>query len=239
MGSTRFPGKTLKEIRGKPILEYVISRASLAKKINTVVVATTAEKEDDAIEEFCKKIGVHCFRGSTLDVLDRFYKCSMEYPDNDVIVRVTADCPLIDPKVIDKVISKFEEGEVDYASNVLKETYPDGMDVEVFTRKALEESAREAKLKSEREHVTLYIRNNPKYKKVNVEDDPDFSKFRLTVDDSRDFEVVSFLIEKYGGELGYKDYCKDLLEHPEILSKNANIERNEGLKKSLNRDKKI
>jgi spore coat polysaccharide biosynthesis protein SpsF len=236
MGSTRFPGKTLKEIAGKPLLHYVISRVSKAKRIDKVVVATSDQKEDDAIAEYCKKSGTPCFRGDLHDVLKRFGGVVREYSEFETIVRVTADCPLIDPAVIDKVLGVFEKTDADYVSNVLTETYPDGIDVEVFKKSALLESAKEAELSSEREHVTLYIRNNPKYKKVNVENDENLARFRLTVDDPEDLEVVNFLIENYGDNLGFKEYTDLLLKHREILAKNEKTERNAGLKKSLKED---
>ena len=236
MSSTRFPGKTLKEIKGKPLLHYVISRASSARKIDAIVVATSDHPDDDSIADFCRKIGVDCFRGSLDDVLRRLYEASLCYPGYEVIVRVTADCPLIDPAVIDTVISAFEKTNADYASNVLTETYPDGVDVEVFTRGALKESHEKAKLISEREHVTLYIRNNPEFKKINVANNDDLSRFRLTVDNPEDLEVISFLVERYGAEKSFKEYCALLSAHPNIMVKNERIERNLGLKKSLKED---
>lgn len=239
MSSTRLPGKILKEIKGRPLLWYELERLRQSKQINKIVVATSDSPEDNATEKFCQENNINCFRGSLNDVLKRFADCTRVYPDYDTIIRVTGDCPLIDPKVVDKVISVFEKEKVDYASNVLKETYPDGIDVEVFTKEALLESAEEAELGSEREHVTLYIRNNPKYKKANIENEKDLSKFRLTVDNPEDFEVVSFLIENYGWELGFEEYCNRLLENLEIMAKNAKIVRNEGLKKSLKEDKRV
>jgi len=236
MSSTRLPGKILKEINGQPLLWYVLERLKHSKQVHKIVVATSDRKEDDPTEEFCRKNNSECFRGSLEDVLLRFSDCARKYEEYDVVVRVTGDCPLIDPEVVDDVIKTFKENDADYVSNVLKETYPDGIDVEVFTRSALLESDEEARLGSEREHVTLYIRNNPKYKKINVENKDDLSRFRLTIDNPEDFEVVSFLIENYGYELGFKEYCDLLLENPEVMAKNAKITRNEGLLKSLKED---
>lgn len=236
MGSTRFPGKTLMKVAGKTLLEHCLSRVKLSKRINKALVATTVNPEDDAIEVLCQSIRVECFRGSAEDVLDRYWQCARLYPDHKIIVRITGDCPLIDPVVIDRVLDFFERENVDYASNVLKETYPDGMDVEVFTRQALEMAAREATLASEREHVTLYIRNQPKFRKGNVAGLVNLSKFRLTVDEPADFEVIKFLIKHLPADVGLEDIIKLLLEHLEVAAKNMDIKRNAGLIKSLKND---
>jgi len=239
MGSTRLPGKTLMKIGGKTLLEYCLTRVRLSKKIDKIVVATTTNSEDKAVEKFCESVGVDCFRGLPEDVLDRYWQCTKRYSDYQTIIRITGDCPVIDPVVIDAVIEKFFNEKLDYASNVLEETFPDGMDVEVFTLEALAEAAQKAKLGSEREHVTLYIRNQPDFKKGNLAADKDYSQFRLTVDQSEDFEVVKFVIENAKPDTSYKDYIKLLLKHPEIFKKNSNVVRNEGMKKSLNKDKKL
>jgi|SRR3989344_3228689 len=235
--STRLPGKVLREIKGKPMLWYVVDRLKKTKAIDKIVVATSDHKDDDVIEKYCQNEKIDCFRGSLEDVLSRYVNCAKKYSGYDTIIRITADCPLIDPKVVDLLIKTFSREKVDYASNVLKETYPDGIDAEIFTRESILISDKEAKLGSEREHVTLYIRNNPKFKKINIENKTDMSKYRLTVDNPEDFEVISFLIENYGYELAFGEYCKHLEEHPEIMAKNAKIERNLGLRKSLKKDK--
>ncbi|MEK7551832.1 MAG: glycosyltransferase family protein [Patescibacteria group bacterium] len=237
MSSTRLPGKVLKEINGKPMLFYCLERLKESKTLDKVVVATSDHKDDDVIADFCQKEKVDCFRGSLEDVLSRYAECAKKYPEYDTIVRVTSDCPLIDPKVVDKVVSNFLKEKMDYVSNVLEETFPDGIDIEAFSRKALLASDKEALLHSEREHVTLYIRNNPKFKKLNIKNKVNMSKYRLTVDNPEDFEVISFLIENYGYKLTFEEYCKHLDKHPEIMEKNSKIERNAGLKKSLKEDK--
>ena len=239
MGSTRLPGKILKEIKGRALLSYVINRVRRSKKIDKIVIATTTLPEDDATADFCKKEKIDCYRGSVDDVLDRYHKAAKKYPEYDTIVRITGDCPLIDPEVIDEVSGLYEKDNFDYASNILKETYPDGMDTEVFSRGALEKSWQGAKLKSEREHVTLYIRNNPDFKKGNLESKTDYSKFRFTVDNPEDFEVMRFIIENTSVDFGYEGYVKFTLNHPEIMNKNMHIKRNEGLVKSLKDDKVV
>lgn len=237
--STRLPGKILMRIGDKTLLEYVIDRVRRAKKIDKVVVATTDQKTDDATEKLLRKIGADYFRGSEKDVLDRYWQCSQRYPDYKNIVRVTGDCPLIDPVLIDEVVSFFQKGGFDYASNVCPPTFPDGMDVEVFTRKALEESANNAKLVSEREHVTQYIRNSGRYCLGNYVGKKDFSRYRLTVDNPEDFEVVKFIIENTLPDANYFDYVKFIDGNPNIKAKNAKIQRNEGLAKSLKNDKVV
>jgi len=220
-------------------LEYEIKRVQLAKMVDKIVVATTVNQADDKIENFCRQIGVDCWCGLEEDVLDRYYQCALKYPEYQNIIRLTGDCPLIDPAIIDKVIKLFLSGQFDYASNIDPETFPDGLDVEIFSRRALEISAQEAKLMSEREHVTQYIRKNDKFKKINLTAPRDFSKFRLTVDNAEDLEVVKFLIEKSSFQSGYLDYVGLLEKNSDILAKNSHIERNEGLKKSLAEDYSI
>lgn len=239
IGSTRLPNKVLMKVDNISLLEFEINRVKQSKKIDKIAVATTNQKTDDKIEKLCKKIDIDCFRGSEDDVLDRYYKCSLKYPKYNNIIRLTGDCPLIDFKVIDEVITCFEKSKYDYFSNVEKETFPDGMDVEIFKRYSLEQAAENARLASEREHVTLYIRNNKKFKKGNLEAENNWSHFRLTVDEQNDFEVVKFLIKNSSPTSSYLDYISLLKKHPEIMMKNTHIIRNEGLLKSLKKDKTI
>ena len=228
MASTRLPGKVMLKVKGQALLTYEIRRVRQAKKIDKIVVATTTNKKDGRIYDFCRKNSIDCFRGSENDVLDRYYLASAKYPKYGNIIRITGDCPLIDPQVIDDVVDFFEKNRFDYASNVGKPTYPDGMDVEIFKRKILEEAAQKAKLASEREHVTLYIRNKMKIKKGNLASPVDFSHFRLTVDNQDDFEVIKFIIENSNIKDGYPQYISLLTKNPEIMFKNMHIKRNEG-----------
>jgi len=218
------------------LLEYEINRIKTTKKIDKIVVATSDKKADDKIEKLCKQISIDCFRGPEDDVLDRYYQCSLNYPEFNNIVRITGDCPLIDPKIIDQVIAFFEKGQYHYASNVLEETFPDGMDIEVFTRETLIVSAKNAKLNSEREHVTQYMLKNKRFKKGNFSAGHDWSNFRLTVDNQEDFVVISFLIKNCKTSDSYLDYISALTKHPEIMIKNMRLKRNEGLLKSLKND---
>ena len=171
--------------------------------------------------------------------MDRYYQCAKKYPGYANIIRVTGDCPLIDPKVIDEVVVLHELRGADYTTNDLVKTYPDGMDVEIFKRKVLEGAWRKARLKSEREHVTPYIRKQRRFKKANLRAPHDFSHFRLVVDNPEDFEVISFLIQNSKPNAGHLHYISFLTKNPGIWVKNAKIKRNEGLLKSLKYDQKI
>jgi len=238
-GSTRLPGKVLKKINGLTLLEYEINRVGQLKKIDKIVIATTNNKNDDRIEELCKKIKINCFRGSENDVLDRYYQCVLKYPEYENIIRITGDCPLIDPVVINEVINFFEKGKYDYCNNTEKDTFPDGMDVEIFKKLVLIEAAQKAKLPSEREHVTPYITKSKKYKKGNLTAPSNWSHFRLTVDEPIDFEVIKFLIKNSKITDGYLDYISLLTKNPKIMLSNANIIRNEWKLKALIDDRKF
>ncbi len=238
-GSTRLPAKILKEVNGKTLLETHIRRVSQSKLISKVIVATTTEEGAGYILDVAKKIGVATYQGSVDDVLDRFYQAALtEMPD--YVVRVTSDCPLIDPVIIDKLINKIVESGCDYASlGALGNTYPDGMDVEVFKFSALEKAWHEATLKSDREHVTPYIWRNGTskggelFESTGIRNDIDWSSERITVDTIEDFTVVKALIENLGDDKSCADYVNFLQAHPEIREINQIYERNEGYAKSL------
>jgi len=230
MSSTRLPGKVLKKVNGMTLLEYELKRLERSKTIDKIVVATSKNPEDDAIESLCASMGVDCFRGSLDDVLSRYADCANKYPEHEIILRVTGDCPLIDPVLIDQVIKVFLEGEYDYASTVPlgKETFPDGMDAEVFTKSALLESAANAKLPYEREHVTPHMRKSGEYRCGGISADKNYSGYRLTVDNPEDFEVVRYCMEHSALDAGYLDYVAMLDAHPEIRGLSAHYVRNEG-----------
>jgi spore coat polysaccharide biosynthesis protein SpsF len=238
MGSTRLPGKVLKEIQGKPILWHIIHRTKASKLIDEIIVATTTNVEDKKIMELTNSLGVRSFRGCEQDVLDRYYQAAKKFKA-DVIVRITADDPFKDPGVIDEVISIFlNNGDnLDYASNTIDPTYPEGIDVEVFSFTALECAWTEASSKFEREHVTPYIwRNTEKFKVKNViNKSGNLSNLRWTLDTEED---LSFITEVYN-----KLYTEDkvflmedvlilLAQHPEISKINENVERRACLKVS-------
>jgi len=240
-GSTRFPGKILKEIEGKSLLQIHLNRLRGCKTISKIIVATTIKPDDEIIYNKAIQWGFDASRGSELDVLDRFYK-AVKNDKPDWIVRVTSDCPLIDPKLVDSIISFVQQKNVDYGSNTFVEKFPDGQDVEVFKFSALETAWKSAKLQSEREHVTPYIRNNSDFnggvlfKAINFPCKFDYSKIRMTVDEIRDFELIKRLIEELGVDQTWLKYTNYVIENDLGIINNSII-RNEGLKTSLKNDK--
>ena len=243
-GSSRFPGKILKEIDGKSLLEIHLMRISKSKLISKLKVATTNEADAIRIEECCNKLKIDVYKGSLEDVLERFYFAAKE-ENPDFLVRLTSDCPLIDPEVIDNVISFTIENDCDYGSNTLNPTYPDGIDVEVFKYSVLKAAYENATLKSDREHVTPYIWKNSSYKggklfkSMSYENIEDYSSHRLTVDKHEDFLVIEKLIKELGINKSWKDYVTFLESHNEIMLLNKHFGRNEGYQKSINEDKNI
>ncbi|WBX74534.1 glycosyltransferase family protein [Tenacibaculum pacificus] len=241
-GSTRLPNKVLKTINGKTLLEIHIERIRQSKLATQIIVATTNKEQDNLIEEEAKRMNVSYSRGSENDVLDRFYQAVKNLKPN-YIVRLTSDCPLIDPELIDAVIKKAIDKKIDYCSNGINETFPDGQDIEVFTFDALEFAWNNAKLTSEREHVTPYIRNNSSFfnKKIFTaynysSTDLQYKDVRMTVDEPKDFKVIITLINQLGTDKGWKKYAELYLNNPEISKLNSSIERNEGYLKSLKKD---
>jgi len=198
VGSTRLPGKIMKKILGKTVLMHDLDRIKEMRSINKIIVATTDLEEDNIIaktvREYDESVGI--FRGSKDDVLDRYYKASKAF-NADVIVRITSDCPLIDPKISDLVVKTFLKNDCDYCCNTLPRTFPHGLDTEVFSFEALERAWKEAHTPYEREHVTPYIRENPnKFKRVNVENEMDFSYLRWTLDYPEDFEFITEIYKR-------------------------------------------
>lgn len=237
-GSNRLPNKVLKELCGKPMLEHIIERVKICQNVGHIIVATTVKDNDAAIVALCEKMGIECYRGSEEDVLDRYYQAACAHkPDN--VVRVTADCPLIDSALIDDIIAIHINGDYDYTSNTLVETYPDGLDVEVFKYSALEKAWKEAALASEREHVTPYIKFKGEFKRHSVERSPSLAEKRWTVDTDKDFKVVSqiynalYMDKQY---FGTEEILQFIDKNKEIEMINSDIMRNEGYQKSLAND---
>jgi spore coat polysaccharide biosynthesis protein SpsF (cytidylyltransferase family) len=241
-GSTRLPGKVLKKIEGKTLLQIHIERIKKAKLLHSIYIATTINSSDDVIEEMANELDVKCYRGSENDVLDRFYQ-TVKDSKPDYVVRLTSDCPLIDPLLIDEVVREAIKSKVDYYSNGLEDLYPDGQDIEIFKFSALETAWKDAKLISEREHVTPFIRNNSsyfgktKFTSKNHGLTYNYNKVRLTVDEPEDFEVIKKIIEALGTDVGWRIYADYYLNNKEISLLNNNIKRNEGYLKSLKQDK--
>jgi spore coat polysaccharide biosynthesis protein SpsF len=211
MGSTRLPGKVLRLLDGEPMLACVVARTLRARAINQIVIATTDLPEDDAIAAYCGERQWPVFRGSSSDVLSRYLGAALEM-DADVIVRITSDCPLIEPTVIDRVLEEYfaRQGEVDYACNILPaRTYPRGLDCEVFSRQTLEICAGEAKDASSREHVTAFIYAQPgRFRLHGVTAGQDFSDHRWTVDTPEDWAFV---------EAVYRHFRHDHFSWREVL----------------------
>lgn len=234
MTSTRLPGKVLKEVLGRPLLSYQIERLRRVQEIEQIVLATTTNQEDDPIVVFCEKEGVSIYRGSEDDVLDRYYKAATQY-NADPIMRITADCPLLDLDVVRSVIAKYREGEYQYI--VTGPRFAEGFDCEMFSFAMLELAWKNATKKYEREHCTMFLHNHPEFcKKFTLENATDDSRYRVTVDEPQDFEVVKTILEALypvnpaftGAEV------KAFLDsHSEIMALNSTIIRNEGLQKSI------
>ncbi|MFZ3263888.1 MAG: aminotransferase class III-fold pyridoxal phosphate-dependent enzyme [Terriglobales bacterium] len=235
MGSRRLPGKSLAEIEGRPMLWHVIQRVKRAALIDRVVVATSTNRADDVIEEMCRKNRVPCYRGSENDVLDRFYTAARAEKASQV-VRITADCPLIDPEVMDRVVRRFQRGDLDYASNAMVRTYPDGLDTEIFSFSALERAWHEATRTSEREHVTPYLRSN-KFRTANVESDSAslYQHYRWTVDEAEDLEFIRAVYHalREKDNFGMKDVLELIEKNPGLEKMNSEIVSNRGYYRSL------
>lgn len=240
MGSTRLPGKVLMPILGIPMLGIMVDRVARAKLINQTVVVTTTNSLDDQIARFCRLNNIKCYRGSEQDVLARYFNAAVSYKASH-IVRLTADCPLIDPKIIDLVIQKYLSEGVDYAANTAPPpgSFPDGMDVEVFSFVALEDAHKMAKLPSEREHVTFHFWKSGKFKTLRVENEEDLSKLRLTVDYDQDFETVCRIFEKLEhleNNFGLEEIKELYMNNSSLFTNQTDFQRNSGWKDSLNSD---
>lgn len=224
MGSTRLPGKVLAEIRGHPMLWHVVERTRAAETLDKVVVATTTQQADNVIVEFCREQGIDCFRGSEQDVLDRYYHAAREHAA-DAVVRITSDCPLIDPEIVDKTVRAFIAGHPDYASNRIVPTYPRGLDTEVMTFRALEIAWREARQPYQRTHVTPFLYENPdRFTILSVTGERDYSAYRWTVDTPEDLELVRAVYARMQGDGFLLNDVVGLMERePELADLNRSV----------------
>lgn len=240
IGSTRLNAKVLAKIGKYSLLELHLRRIKNSKNISDIIVATTNEEGSDKITAIANKLNLKIFKGSINDVLDRFYNAVKDYQP-EYVVRVTSDCPLIDSNLIDHVVEEAIKGDYDYCSNTLVETYPDGQDIEVIKFGALEYAWKFAKLKSEREHVTPFIKNNSFsfggniFNSKSVVCNYNFSKVRMTVDELADLRAVRLLVKALGIMCGWKVYTNYIIENQNLF-KNQFIIRNEGYSKSLLKD---
>ena len=242
LSSRRLPGKVLKPILGTPMLLHQIRRIERTKLIDKLVVATSEDQTDDPIAALCDANNMTCFRGALDDVLDRFYNAARPYNPKHV-VRLTGDCPLTDPEIIDKVIKLHLECGNDYTSNALEPTFPDGLDNEAVKFSVLSEAWRKADTQAQREHVTLYITHNRnEFKCGCLRSEEDLSSLRWTVDEPQDFKFVSDIYENLypvKADFNYHDILQFLRIHPEIAAVNSQFIRNQGLIDSLSADSKI
>lgn len=243
LSSSRLPGKVLKPMNGRPMLSWMIERVKAAKKIEQIIIVTSVEASDDSIVEFCERENMPCSRGSLNDVLDRYYQAAKKFKV-DTIVRLTGDCPLIDPKVIDILVDVYKNEKYDYVANTLQphSTFPDGQDVEIFSFTNLERAWKEAKKPSDREHVTFYFWNNPDIFAIhNYQQDSNWSKYRLTVDYPEDFKIVENIVEYLypkNNLFTMQEIISYLNENEGIKKLNAEINPNAGWQSAFENDKK-
>ena len=244
-GSSRLPDKVLLDLSGQPVLVRVVERTRRARSLDETIVATSLEAADSAIENLCRQRGYPCFRGSLHDVLDRYYQAARRF-EAAVIVRITADCPLIDPQVIDETVEKFRQSQVDFAANRLPppwhRTYPIGLDVEVCTFDALERAWREANQPFQREHVMPYLyEGSPEEKVISTKDllfrsprgfrvllvnhDPDYGMLRWAVDTSQDLEAMRQVYAHFDGkdDFSWEDVLQLYQQKPELAQINADV----------------
>ena len=242
MTSTRLPNKVLMDMGGKTVVGQVFNQLSFSKLLNEIVLATSTDKSDDPLENWVKDNHIRYFRGNLNNVLKRFFDTAKQV-GADIIVRITADCPLIDPEVVDNVISGFLEGGYDYYSNTNPPTFPDGLDTEVFSFATLERAYKEAELQSEIEHVTPYIRNHPGiFKMGNYKSEINYEYLRWTLDNREDYDLLTRIfnaLRKENSFISHKEVMNYIDADSNLLKTNAHIKRNEGYIKSLMDDKRV
>jgi glutamate-1-semialdehyde 2,1-aminomutase len=229
MGSTRLPGKILKTIVGKPMIELLLARLSHAVELDEIVVSTTKNPEDDELQSFVESLGYRCTRGSELNVLERYYE-SAKFIGADAVVRITADCPLIDSEMVDRCIKDFKSSDVDYFSNTDPRTYPDGLDIAVMKLKSIEKANNETVYKFDKEHVTPYIIASKSFTKSSFKHDEDLSKLRWTVDESQDLVVIKNIFEYFSPDINFNwlQVLELYKQKPELFLANQKIKNNEG-----------
>ncbi|MCK5503784.1 MAG: glycosyltransferase family protein [Thermodesulfovibrionia bacterium] len=244
MNSTRLPGKVLKEVQGKPLLELLIERLRSSRYLDDIIIATTKSEADDSIKELAERLSIKYVRGSEDDVLGRYYQAAKQFKV-DHIMRITADCPLIDPSVIDLIIESYMDMDkripkYDYLSNTLETTFPDGLDAEIFSFEVLEKINDLSDKKYQREHVCTYIIENPKeFRMKNIVRDEDLSGLRWTLDNPEDYVLIKAIYEGlYSKKKIFllNDILDFLEENPELKEINKDLKRNEGFLKSLDKE---
>lgn len=230
-GSTRFPNKVFADLCGKPLIWHVVNRLKHARSLNHIVLATTDTPLDDNLYNWAKENGVDVFRGSESNVLNRYYEAA-NYSKADVIVRITADDPFKEPLLIDEAVNMLQKEKYDFVCNNCPPSYPEGLDIEVFTKETLEREEKLSTSNFEREHVTQYIYRHPEqFKMFNLSNQKNLSFLRWTVDTERDFEMVtraySFLYKNDSEIFHMNDILQLLEKHPEIGKINSDVARSE------------
>ena len=242
MGSSRLPGKVMMNVENqKPVLYFVINQLQECKLIDKIIVATTTNEEDNQIVNYSKNLGIDYFRGSSKDVLDRYYQCAKEYSVS-TIVRIPSDKPLIDPEIVDNVVTIFKKKSYDYVTNFLPNpTFPSGTEVEVFSMNGLERAWKKAKLPSEREHVTNYFSNHEdEFEITHIENSKNLSYLRYAVDRIDDLELVRLIVSKIKKRpILMKDVVELFNKEPELIKINESVNKEEGNLKSLKEDEEF
>lgn len=230
MGSTRLPRKILKKVKDKVVLDYVIERLKCCKEVNNIVLATTTSEKDNILRDYAVNRRINLFRGDEEDVLSRYYNAAEKYKA-DLVIRITSDCPLIDPKIVDEVIRKHIESDADYTANTIKRTYPRGLDVEVFNFDVLIEAYKNASENHQREHVTLYIKEHAeKFKLQNIKAEGKIKRpdIRITVDTKEDLDLITKIISHFDNLDFYTEDIIDFLDgNPELMKINENVKQKE------------
>ena len=228
MASTRLPGKTMKLLAGKPLIQHVIDRLSFSNTIDNIILATSVSASDDALSAWANDYGVSCYRGSEFDVLDRYYHAALVH-NSSVVVRVTADDPFKDPFLIDSVVSFFRQYQLDFAYNNNPPSYPEGLDVEVFNFASLKKAAFASSDSFEREHVTQYFYRNPElFLQKNFCYKQNLSQLRWTIDTEVDYQMAQIVYNHLyvdGSIFTFHDILSFLSDHPEVASINSNVKR--------------
>jgi glutamate-1-semialdehyde 2,1-aminomutase len=231
MGSTRLPDKVMKRIGGVPMIELLLSRLGRALEVDEIVLATSHDPRNQQLVEHVASLGFRCFRGSEDDVLDRYYQTASA-TGADAIVRITGDCPLVDPALVDEIVRAFRTSGADYLSNTSSPSYPDGLDVEVFSMAALAAAWHEAVEPFDREHVTPYLRRTDRFSQGSFQNGEDLSALRWTVDEAADFSVMERVFRHFSPstQFSWRDVLEFQRDQPDAFSANQNLTRNEGSK---------
>ena len=237
--SERLPNKVLKEIENLPMICHIINRVKKAKNIDQIILATSNTDTDKILLDIAKKFKIIGFAGDEKDVLDRFYNAAIMYAANP-IVRITGDCPLVDPILLDKMVEFYQANDYDYMSNTIERTFPDGLDIEIFSSEVLKISNKEAKWLSEREHVTPYIlKNQNDFRIYNYKNKQNLSNLRWCVDEEDDLIMIRKIFQEMRPNQFFStdDALKIILKRPDISKINSGIRTNEGYEKSLKNDR--